>query len=282
MSFVTVSYGAGPRDGSRCVPKPARFGASFTSARAARSWWRTGCLTEGSSGRRLILLNEGGSRHAVEAESVLGRCQAGQRYHARVAGHCRKRRVAWAKTTDNLTPTLRGPGTPSFQACYKSNDGSGFPCQTDNRNVYYTAQKSLERKDRKNVIQVMKSQFSPTDLVRHYVHRRNAKYHGKGETDIIYQEGPVPDGLVGYTGCNDPVSTYRCDQQYVRIKGAGPYHRDGLVCHETGHAVGLTHGEDAYPSVSNQRYALRCMRDPVYDYNDILGSNNKQNINETY
>lgn len=190
--------------------------------------------------------------------------------------------MVWAETTDNLIPTHGGPSHDEW--CHVGNKGQGLPCQTDNRQLSYFMQGSLEHGDKVVVNRVMKTQYAPTVFVRH--HPKKPKYHGSGETDIIYREHKVPSGLVGYTGCNDPLPKatrpYACDQQYVTIKGGGWYHRDGLVCHETGHAVGLTHGADANPRVSNQKMALRCMRTPATHPDDKLGTNNQQNINQTY
>jgi hypothetical protein len=77
-------------------------------------------------------------------------------------------------------------------------------------------------------------------------------YSGSAETDVIYQVSTsgFSGNVIGQTWCNDAVSSTRCDQEYVRFRAAGYVDRE-LACHETGHAVGLTHGPDATPAESN-------------------------------
>lgn len=103
---------------------------------------------------------------------------------------------------------------------------------------------------------------------------------GSAETDIVYQIGAtVPSGFDGWAWCDDAVSTTRCDQHYVRLRANSV--TNGLICHETGHAVGLTHGNHAAPNVGQTDARLGCMKTPV-TANEALGSMNKANINETY
>lgn len=87
-------------------------------------------------------------------------------------------------------------------------------------------------------------------------------YSGAGETDLIYQKGSL-SGLVGLTWCNDAVdsSSYDCDQQYVKFD-SGYAITKASSCHETGHAVGLVHGQDSYPVLTNVDSQLGCMRTP--------------------
>jgi hypothetical protein len=77
----------------------------------------------------------------------------------------------------------------------------------------------------------------------------------------------------------------RCDQAYINFLYANPsqnYAR-ALACHETGHAVGLLHGEDAYTSgIRNDDSRLGCMVTPVNGDLRLLGSNNVANINDVY
>lgn len=103
-------------------------------------------------------------------------------------------------------------------------------------------------------------------------------YEGGAETDIIYQQGSVPSGFDGITWCNDAVSTLNCDQHYVRFR-ADSFGR-ALVCHESGHAVGLTHGDDASPPIPNDDPSLACMKTVAVE--DILGTHNVRQIDGTY
>ena len=63
-----------------------------------------------------------------------------------------------------------------------------------------------------------------------------------------------------------------------------PVHRRraASVCHESGHAVGLTHGSDAYPEQPDFNVYLGCMRSPVPTAATTLGSVNVKEINATY
>jgi hypothetical protein len=90
----------------------------------------------------------------------------------------------------------------------------------------------------------------------------------------------LPDSLDGATWCNDAADNRRCDQQYIRIRGAGHYSK-GLSCHETGHAVGLVHGDQASPPKNNGDEKLGCLENPVGS-GEGLQENNRENINATY
>ncbi|WP_179201116.1 MULTISPECIES: hypothetical protein [Streptomyces] len=190
--------------------------------------------------------------------------------------------VAWAAVTDNLVPT--GNHNPS---CSEPGIFSSVTvCQTNNGSVYYNMDSSgeyeLEAGDKDIVRDMLASQYSSTDLAIYY--DSNPTFSGDAETDIIYQEGStdIPDDADGFTWCNDdsPAAEYECDQQYIRIRGAGSY-TPGLSCHETGHAVGLLHGDDASPQLLKTNSALGCMQTPV-DYCEPLGDNQADNINAHY
>ncbi|MET8538635.1 hypothetical protein ABZV67_45025 [Streptomyces sp. NPDC005065] len=138
----------------------------------------------------------------------------------------------------------------------------------------------LESPDRLAVTTTMGNEFSPTDLVIQL--DSSPVFSGSGETDIIYQEGStnLSENVIGVTWCNDAVGDgIRCDQQYIRIRGNGTYDTS-VACHETGHAVGLVHGDGANPRLGNEDSRLGCM---IKDgWNNDLGSNNTGNINKVY
>ncbi|MEW9550359.1 hypothetical protein [Nonomuraea sp. NPDC050783] len=187
--------------------------------------------------------------------------------------------VAWAATTDNMFPTAY---TGSYCA---TGMGVGQPCQTDDREVYFYMDSSgeyeLESPDRAAVNSAIDDEYRPTDLAFHY--DSSPVFSGDGETDIIYQEGStgLPSNLDGITWCNAKGHDNKdCDQQYIRIRGNGHY-THGLTCHETGHAVGLQHGDWASPQLSRTDTRLGCMVTPVGS-NAGLGANNRENINATY
>ena len=105
-------------------------------------------------------------------------------------------------------------------------------------------------------------------------------YSGSAQTDIIYQANGsrIPSGAEGFKWCDNAASYFHCDQHYIAFRSSSP--DPGLACHETGHAVGLTHGSNASPVLSNTDTRLGCMTTPVL--NRWLGSNNAEGINATY
>jgi hypothetical protein len=186
--------------------------------------------------------------------------------------------TAWAAATDNMFPTGR-----TVLSCLLN--GAGQPCQTDNKDVSFYMDSAgtnmLEAVDRAAVNAAIDGEYRPTDLA--FAYDSTPVFSGAGETDIVYEESAigVSDSADGWTFCNakggDGVD---CDQQYIRIRGGGHYGY-GLVCHETGHAVGLQHGDWSSPQLSKTDSRLGCMKTPVYN-DDTLGANNRENINATY
>lgn len=187
--------------------------------------------------------------------------------------------AAWAAVTDNITPI---GDADAWEMCRKGKpDGDAYPCQTDNRDVTLWRQNTLEAADRDRVKRMIDAEYAPTDLVMSWP--SSAEYTGGSETDIVYQElTPTDDRFQGVTWCDDPIeNTVKCDQAYVRIKGGAKF-TYRVLCHETGHAVGLLHGNDAVPSLSARDTRLGCMYNPADDGPLHLGDNNKDNINKVY
>lgn len=161
-------------------------------------------------------------------------------------------------------------------------DGS-IDCKTDNATVTWYLDSGgefeLEEPDREIMRTVMREQYGPTHLRMDY--DSTPTWSGEAETDIYYQEGSknLDDSAAGVTWCNDAVvGTYKCDQQYVRIRG-GSY-AESIGCHETGHAIGLRHGDRANPPLGRQDSRLGCMTTP--SSTRLLGSNNVQLINNEW
>lgn len=188
--------------------------------------------------------------------------------------------VAGAATALNSPDDLMPTATYSSW-CYKGQLGNANPCQTDNAYLGYYMDSAdphkLESADRQAVTNVLTGMYASTVFT--VVYDSSPTFSGSAETDIVYQEGTVPGSDNGYTWCDDPSTAYGCDQQYVWIESG--YWTQGIVCHETGHAVGLTHGSQAYPVTANNSSILHCMRKPTPVDAD-LGSNNKDNINSVY
>ncbi|MFC9704956.1 hypothetical protein ACFTWD_30155 [Streptomyces sp. NPDC056943] len=195
--------------------------------------------------------------------------------------------LAWAVTIDNSVPTAN-----YRHSCSEGQNGT--VCQTDNADVYFYMDLSdgagdgrdnkLEPGDQAVVRSVMANSYNGTDLNTYY--DATPVFSGDSETDIYYEEDTPPPGLIGIAWCNDdsPAPAYSCDQQHVRIAhGYYDYQYSyGLVCHETGHAVGLLHGENAYPSVDNNDHdILHCMVKSD-DTTRGLGPTNVANINANY
>lgn len=179
--------------------------------------------------------------------------------------------VEAARTIDNIIPTSH----------YDTPCRKGILCQTDNAQLTYYmdsgGSNALESDDKATVRSVLSHEYGSTDLSVSY--DSTPSWSGDSETDIYYSEGTVSGSDNGYTYCeNAAPGMYKCDQQYVKIE---PGHwSSGLVCHETGHAVGFVHGEDASPVVGMQDSRLGCMKKNVGS--EGLGDNNRRNINSVY
>ncbi|MCL8011722.1 hypothetical protein [Streptomyces sp. AS02] len=190
---------------------------------------------------------------------------------------------AWGAVTDNIVPI---GDFDAHEMCRKggpsSSDTRSRVCQTDNRDVGMYRQGSLSAAQKTRVDQVIDAQFSPTDLVMKW--DGSPAYSGDAETDFIYQIGTVKesdDDVVGRAWCDDPIeNTIKCDQTYIRIENG--YVTKKRICHETGHAVGLLHGADAVPELSNSDNRLGCMEKPSDGGSESLGDNNRDNINSVY
>lgn len=181
--------------------------------------------------------------------------------------------AALAVHVDSMFPT----NNYSYN-CPDDSFGSLRFCQTDNDDLTVWRQSSLSLTGKSNIKSSLDNEFAPTDLSVIYV--SEPSYSGGAETDIIYQERDnLPGGNAGVTWCNDGVSSTKCDQHYVAFESASP--ATPLTCHETGHAVGLTHGADASPALSNTDSSLACMKKPNSTTSD-LGTHNTNMINATY
>ncbi|MEV4114749.1 hypothetical protein [Nonomuraea sp. NPDC049695] len=180
---------------------------------------------------------------------------------------------------DNMFPTKNTPWD-----CHGKTIKPRRFCQTDNKVLTVWHDKDeIEASGWNRLKAVLKKDFDGTTDLRLKFHKKPI-LSGPAETDIIYTSPKkFPAGIHGLTWCENRVDKVKCDQHYVMFKSATP----GKVyaCHETGHAVGLTHGNRAYPEVDNQDPRLGCMITPPragVPGAETLGPHNRKMINKTY
>ncbi len=157
------------------------------------------------------------------------------------------------------------------------------PCQTDNGGISVFMQTTVSTHMKGRIRESLDKNYDPiAELSITYVSA--PVYSGSGETDIIYQQADLPGTLLGFYWCNDAVngSTYKCDQGYVRFTTTVQYERWALVCHETGHALGLMHGSESSPVTNNSSSKLGCLRTPFDEEYRSLGPNNVTQLKDTY
>lgn len=174
---------------------------------------------------------------------------------------------------DNMYPTSN-----ATWACIDGSMGDPF-CQTDNSSLTYGLTSGTTAQHQ-YITAMLNAEFGPTDLS---VSRQTPiVYSGNAETDIVYQIGAtMPSGVNGITWCDDHAAGRKCDQHYVRLKSTRVHADASTACHESAHAVGLTHGSNAAPTVDNSHGYLRCLRTPGTS-DSGLGEHNQNQINGTY
>lgn len=189
--------------------------------------------------------------------------------------------AAYADHFENMYPTSR-----YNPACQDGELGDPF-CRQDNDYVTVWRKSSLSSDGKRNIALTLNSHYVETDLTIDFQTSDQVETSGSTETDIMYEEGTVPDGFNGFAWCNDSITqdgeNRRCDQHYARFASATPSVE--LACHETGHTVGLTHGNVADPdagvSVDNHTDSLKCMTTQPIEFG-YVGPHNHDEINETY
>lgn len=170
---------------------------------------------------------------------------------------------------DSMYPTSEtGP-------CIDGSLGDAF-CRTDNSFLTVFREASIGEVGRFNIATTLNDQYAPGDLTVSYV--SSPSYSGSSETDIIYRQGEIPGDFVGIAWCDDSIGGDLCDQHYVQFEDANP--TVALSCHETGHAVGLTHPENADPDQPADDPLFGCLVSPAQSA--FLRIHNYQLINDAY
>lgn len=200
--------------------------------------------------------------------------------------------VAYAAYTDNLVPNSR------FSGCYQGTavqSSTGGPCQTDNASVGYWMERPIDTttgvdsRAEEQINVTMADYNRNTDLTTFY--DSTPAFSGAAETDVIYRHKTQDfrdSGTVGYYFCDDVAglsSSNKCDQGYINLRYITntPAQMRALACHETGHAFGLLHPNDASPAKSTGDTRFECMMNaPVAAYYGIGWDPNVANINSTY
>ncbi len=179
---------------------------------------------------------------------------------------------------DSMYPTAN----TNWSCTSSSSPGNGF-CQTDNTSLTFGSESSLTAAQKTFVAGVVAAQYDPTDL--NTSEESPIVYTGGSETDIVYQIGTLPGGVGGVAWCDDSSpGNNKCDQHYVRMLSSfvsATNSNSGITCHETGHAVGLTHGDNASPMVANTDANLECMMSAP-GTTGTVGAHNINQINGTY
>lgn len=148
-------------------------------------------------------------------------------------------------------------------------------CMTDNDSVSVYRQSSLNSTAKQTIANAL-VEFN-IDTVLDIWYPSSPTYSGSSETDIIYQDLDYAIPYAGVAWCDDASGLYVCDQHYVGF--VNDSFSPELACHESGHAVGLTHGVDAYPYMNDDDINLGCMASPR---GSGLGPHNKSLITDAY
>ncbi|BCL21567.1 reprolysin-like metallopeptidase [Streptomyces tuirus] len=182
---------------------------------------------------------------------------------------------SWALDFDNMFKTSN-----TDWDCWDGERDNGLYCRTDNATLTITREPGMTAKGDQDIVDTLRNEYSPTHLAVHVKSQSEASYEGSAETDIVYDYHEYSGSITGIAWCNDATSDYECDQHYVEFDDTDPYMN--TICHETGHAVGLTHGQEASPRVAQDDSRLACMRNyRVAEWRD-LGSHNTATINAMY
>lgn len=112
-----------------------------------------------------------------------------------------------------------------------------------------------------------------------------------GQTDLYITTWAAFTGTttLGQAVCVTVATADICSAYHIRIRPDVSNDADiqfarakALICHESGHSIGLVHGQDADPGVSSTATSLECMKTPLDPGSRILGEHNVDQINANY
>lgn len=152
-------------------------------------------------------------------------------------------------------------------------------CRSDNSALSFFREPLLSPTAKQLIWSTLYEKYGyPTDLT--LTHESPPVYQGGAETDLVYRLWNIyPSGAK--TTCDDPIDSIRCDQFYVSFGNDYWSHQPRVVCHETGHGLGFTHGQYASPSKANGDNSLECMSS-ASNAPYVVGPHMLPQINTTY
>jgi len=174
---------------------------------------------------------------------------------------------------DNLVPNRR-----IGYSCFSGNIGNFTACSQDNTDLEWGVQAGFSPNEMSNLFSVQ-GEIDGTDF--RTTRTNSITYSGDYETDIVYTHHSFGGTTIGATWCEDSVNGSKCDQWYVAFKDTLEADMN-LACHESGHALGLLHGNDASPAVPLTDSRLGCMVWPADFLSRSLGSYTVREINNAY
>ena len=157
---------------------------------------------------------------------------------------------------------------PQVVSCQTGSPGAGPVCRQQNPAVsYWVSPSAFSSGEKSNISSTLFSQYGPlTDLS--FSQDSSWNITGPDRTDIVYWRSAMDSSFAAYTYCARGPTGTTCDQIYVTANTNTSF-SEPLACHETGHAVGEVHGNQAWrvnnPSVpiDNWDPILGCLKQPV-------------------